>query len=107
MEIDEKKMLTILDSLYGQVVNGVPKVSKPVEELAKDYLIKADSTDKAVKELAKYQIAKCGTSGFVTGLGGLITLPAALPANVTSVLYIQLRLVAAVAYIGGFDIKSD
>ena len=106
-KLDEKRMVTILDELYGKVLNGVPKVSKPVDVLADDYLKKSSSPDKAAENLIKYQIAKCGTSGFITGLGGVITLPVAIPANVSSVLYIQLRMVSAIAYIGGFDIQSD
>lgn len=54
-----------------------------------------------------WQIAKCVTSGFVTGLGGLLTLPVAIPANLSSVLYVQLRMVAAIAYMGGYDVRSD
>lgn len=104
---NETQMVSILDELYAKVLNGVPKVSKPVESLANDYLIQDNSPEKAAKELIKYQIAKCGTSGFITGLGGLITLPVAIPANVSSVLYIQLRMIAAIAYMGGFDIQSD
>ena len=106
-KLDAANMVTILDELYGKVLDGVPKVSKPVDELANDYLEKNCDPEKAAKELVKYQIIKCGTSGFVTGLGGLITLPVTLPANVTSVLYIQLRMVAAIAYIGGLDVQSD
>lgn len=106
-KLDEKQMVTILDELYGKVLNGVPKVSKPVDELANDYLEKNNSAEKAAKELIKYQIAKCGTSGFITGLGGVVTLPVAIPANVSSVLYVQLRMVAAIAKMGGFDIQSD
>lgn len=106
-KLDEKQMVTILDELYGKVLNGVPKVSKPVVELANDYLEKNSSPEKAAKELVKYQIAKCGTSGFITGLGGIITLPIALPANISSVLYVQLRMIAAIAQMGGFDINSD
>ena len=61
----------------------------------------------AAKTLIRYQLAKCGTSGFLTGLGGIITLPVSIPANVGSVLYVQLRMIAAIAQIGGFDIHSD
>ncbi|MFC6477484.1 EcsC family protein [Pseudomonas asuensis] len=50
---------------------------------------------------------KAGTSGFVTGLGGVITLPVAIPANVASVLYVQLRMISAIAYLGGHDPKDD
>ena len=39
-KLDEKKILTVLDELYSKVLNGVPKISKPIEELAKDYLEK-------------------------------------------------------------------
>jgi len=65
-KMDEKRILMILDELYGKVLNGIPKVSKPVDELANDYLAKNNSPEKAAKELVKYQIAKCGTSGFIT-----------------------------------------
>lgn len=104
---DEKKMMVVLDEVYGKVIDGVPKVSKPVEDLAKDYLAKNLSPETAAKELIKYQIAKCGTSGFISGLSGALMLPVMLPANITSVLYVQLRMIAAIAYMGGFDIKSD
>lgn len=106
-KMDEKQIVTVLDELYGKVLNGVPKISKPVDELANDYIAKSDTPEKAAKELVKYQTAKCGTSGFLTGLGGIITLPVAIPANISSVLYVQLRMVAAIAHIGGFDIQSD
>lgn len=72
-----------------------------------DYLSKASSPDQAAKALANWQVMKCGTSGFVTGLGGLITLPVAIPANIGSVLYVQMRMIACIAKMGGYDIKSD
>lgn len=53
------------------------------------------------------QIIKCATSGFITGFGGLITLPITIPANVSSVLYVQMRMIACIAYMAGYDIKSD
>lgn len=52
-------------------------------------------------------MAKCTTSGFVTGLGGLITMPVAIPANISSVIYVQMRMIAAIAHIGGNDITDD
>ena len=54
-----------------------------------------------VIQIVNYQVAKCTTSGFVTGLGGLITLPVAIPANVSSVMYVQMRMIACLAYMGG------
>lgn len=68
---------------------------------------KNDSREKAAKQFVNYQVAKCTTSGFVTGLGGLITLPVAIPASVSSVMYVQLRMIACLAYMGGYDTNSD
>jgi len=107
-KINEEQMQTILSTLYKKSLNGIPKVSIPAQDLANDYLQKNhNSPDEATKSLIRYQIAKCGTSGFLTGLGGLITLPITIPANVSSVLYVQMRMIAAIACLGGFDPHSD
>ena len=52
-------------------------------------------------------VVKCTTSGFLNGFGGLIVLPVTLPANVTSVLYVQMRMIASVAYMAGLNVRSD
>jgi hypothetical protein len=57
--------------------------------------------------LIRWQNAKAGTSGFVTGLGGLLTLPVAIPANLASVLYIQIRMIAAIAHMGSYDLRDE
>jgi uncharacterized protein (DUF697 family) len=47
------------------------------------------------------------TSGFVTGLGGLLTLPFALPAGFAASWVIQARMAAAIARIYGHDLRSE
>ena len=103
----QNQIMELLDSLYEKSINGIPKVSLPIDALANDYISKNDSTEKAAKQFVNYQIAKCTTSGFITGLEGLITLPVAIPANVSSVMYVQMRMIACLAYMGGYDTNSD
>lgn len=105
--LTESKMLSILDYCYDKALNGIPMVSESTEELAKYYLDKYQSREKAVEELVSNQLMKCTTSGFVTGLGGVLTMPVTIPANISSVIYIQLRMITSIAYIGEYDIKSD
>lgn len=105
--MDQKEIISMLDTLYSKSVKGVPKVSQSIEIVANDYLRKSKTTDEAVHKFINGQITKCTTSGFLTGLGGLITLPIAVPANVTSVLYVQMRMIAGIAYMGGYNINSD
>ena len=90
MEMKQNQIMELLDSLYEKSINGIPKVSLPIDALANDYISKNDSTEKAAKQFVNYQIAKCTTSGFITGLEGLITLP-----------------IACLAYMGGYDTNSD
>ena len=105
--LTEKQWLDILDQIYAVTLNGVPKVSKPVSEFADEYLEKYKDSKLASKKLVNNQILKCTTSGFLTGLGGVLTIPIALPANITSVLYVQMRMIAAVAYLNGYDLNGD
>ena len=105
--INKKDIMLLLDKLYEQSVYGVAKVSPSVETLANGYLQKNINVEEAAKQFINYQIAKCTTSGFVTGLGGVITLPVAIPANVGSVLYVQMRMIACLAYMGKYDVNSD
>ena len=106
-KISQEEIMQLLDKLYDQSVQGIAKVSPPIEELANNYLEKDKNIETAAKKFIKYQIAKCTTSGFVSGLGGLITLPVAIPANVGSVMYVQMRMIACLAYMGGYDTDSD
>ena len=48
-----------------------------------------------------------GTSGFVTGLGGLLTLPVAIPANIASVAAIHFRLITRIAAGRGYDPQDE
>lgn len=91
---------------YDKAINGVPGLDSAIE-LAEDYLKEDGSLNSQVDSLIRWQNAKCATSGFVTNLGGLLTLPIAIPANMGSTLYVQLRMIAAIAYMGGYDLKDD
>lgn len=106
-KVSQEQVAELLNTLYDKSLNGIPKVSVPIEQLANDYLSKSPTVERAAKALIANQILKCTTSGFLTNLGGLITLPVAIPANISSVMYVQMRMVAALAQMGGYDTRSD
>lgn len=114
MEAKEKKhvitqedIMNLLDSCYEKCLNGIPKVSPSVEDMAADYLKKHKSTEEACRAMLRNQVAKCTTSGVITGFGGFITMPVAIPANVGSVIYVQMRMIACVAYMADYELNSD
>ncbi|OBZ32693.1 EcsC family protein [Megasphaera sp. DISK 18] len=104
--ITEEMMQNALSWAWDSSINGVPGSGTAVE-LANDYLKENENLESAIDSLVSWQVRKCGASGFITGLGGLATMPVAIPVNLGSTLYIQMRMVAAIAYMCGKDIHSD
>ena len=102
----EGKMIEVLDWAYDKAVNGVAGLDS-ASELAENYMSKGGSRVDQANSLIRWQNTKAGTSGFVTGFGGVITMPVTVPASISSVMYIQVRMIAAIAHIGGHDINDD
>lgn len=100
-------MMNLLDSLYSKCIQGIPMISSPIEKMADDYLQHNASVEDAAKDMINKQVIKCTTSGFITNLGGVITLPVTIPANVGSVMYVQMRMIACAAYMAGYDVHTD
>lgn len=105
-KLNQNLIMKGLEWGYEKALDG-GGVFETAYDLANDYQKEHKSIDEAVNSLINWQTAKCATSGFLTGIGGLITLPVAIPANISSVVYIQLRMIAAIAIMGGYDPKSD
>jgi hypothetical protein len=93
------------DWAYGKAVNGFPGL-EGAEDLAAGYAQRHASADDAVAALIKWQSGMAGIAGFLTGCGGFVALPVAIPANLASALYLQVRLIAAIAHLRGHDIHS-
>ncbi|HVH79749.1 MAG TPA: EcsC family protein [Stellaceae bacterium] len=93
------------DWAYRKAIDGIPGFTG-AEELAGEYAARHASLDDAAKALTATHARMAGVSGFATGCGGFVALPIALPANVASALYLQTRLVAAIAHLHGHDIRS-
>lgn len=100
------KMLQIIDWAYERA-NGDIVGLGTTEEMAKKYLEKEGSVTKAVDSMVRWQITAAATTGFVSSLGGLATMPLTLPANIAGVLAIQLRMIGAIAELGGFHEATE
>jgi len=98
--------MKVLDWAYDKVLNGVPGLDS-AGEIAQKYMAQEGTLHEKANSLIRWQNAKAGTSGFITGIGGLMTLPVAIPANLASVLYIQIRMIAAIAHLGGYNLRED
>jgi hypothetical protein len=79
---------------------------KSAKEMAQSSRLSSRSTDAAVTKVARNHVAKGGVGGFVTGVGGFLTMPIALPANVVEFYIGATRMVAAIADLRGYDVDD-
>lgn len=105
-DLTQGKIMQALDWAYDKAINGVPGLDS-AGEMAEEYLKGGGSLEDRVNSLIRWQNTKAGTSGFLSGLGGVLLMPVTIPANISSVIYVQVRMIAAIAKMGGHDLASD
>lgn len=96
----------VFDWAYNKALTGYVGADSAYQ-LGDNFLKEKGTLDKQVDKLIKWQLSKAAASGFLTGIGGFAFMPFSIPANVASVIYIQIRMISAIAYMGGHDLQSD
>lgn len=104
--ISQDDLIKTINTCYEKTMQGLPGV-KSSYDLADEYLAKYHDPKIAAERLINAQVKKCTTSGFVTGLGGLLTMAVAIPADLTACIFVQLQMISAIAVLGGYDPKDD
>jgi hypothetical protein len=107
-EPSASQALKVVNWITDKAISGAPPLSS-AEDLAKEYLIDSSypHNNDRVWALINWETTKNFTSGFVTGLGGLLTLPIAIPAAFGASWIIQARMSAAIAIIHGHSLQED
>jgi hypothetical protein len=105
-QVTQGKIMQVLDWGYEKAVVGVPGLDSAID-LADDYLSQSGRLIDKANSLIRWQNTKAATSGFLSGLPGILAMPVTVPANIASVIYVQLRMIAAIAHMGGHDVKDD
>jgi len=107
-ELTQGTLMKVLDWSYDKAVDGLPFPGfDSAIKMAEDYLNRPGNLEKQVDSLIGWQNPKAFVSGFVTGLGGLPLLPFTVSADITCVVYIHVRMIAAIAYMGDHDLHDD
>ncbi len=98
-------MVGALHWAYDRATAGLPGLGD-AEDVARRHLAKSGgSAERAIDDVIARHMRYAGAAGFFTNLGGILTLPVTVPANLASVLLIQLRMIAAIAILRGY--KAD
>lgn len=63
--------------------------------------------EEAVERVVRLHVAGGAVGGFVTGLGGFVTMPVAVPVNVAEFYVQATRMVGAIATLRGYDLREQ
>jgi uncharacterized protein (DUF697 family) len=62
--------------------------------------------DQAIHSVIETHVRLAGIQGFVTNLGGVVTLAVTIPANVAGLAILQCHMVATIAHLRGYDLDD-
>ena len=101
--------LKLFETVWAGVVSGASQWNpeKSCYDLAKEFQRSGRSAEDCVQGFIDWQTAKAGAGGFVLGLPGIMTSAVSIPADLTMTTYIQLRMVAVIALLRGWDVKAN
>lgn len=107
-QVNDSTLMQVATWLTDTAVDGIGPLSSSAD-LAGEYLMDADypDNDSRVDSLINWETSKNFGTGFLTGLGGFITLPITLPTGLAAAWAVQARMVGAIAAVYGHSLKSE
>jgi uncharacterized protein (DUF697 family) len=79
----------------------------PAADAAEKQLAEQDGdVERAIGELIENHASLAAAQGFVTNVGGLVTMAATIPMNITGMALLQCRMVAGIAHLRGYDLTD-
>lgn len=97
---------TFVREALNRAIHGVGRVPGAISVAESQVREHRGNRDKAIKSLIEHHAAYAGAQGFVTNLGGLMTMPVTVPANIGGLALVQCRLIAAIAHVRGYDLTD-
>jgi uncharacterized protein (DUF697 family) len=96
----------VLRRMVEVAIDGSGRLPSARTTAARHLARYSGSVDEAIEALIDTHVGLGSAQGFVTNLGGLALLPVAVPANLTGVAVVQVRMVAAIAHLRGYDVDD-
>ncbi len=97
----------IVHQALDRAVRGVGPLDGAAEAAEKECAAQDGDREAAVKELIEDHVRLAGAQGFMTNIGGLVTMTVTVPANITGLALVQCRMVAAIVHVRGYDLADQ
>lgn len=89
-----------------RAVDGVGPLASAAKVADKHLATHEGVVERAVRSLIDDHVRLAGAQGFLTNIGGLVTATVAVPANISGLAVLQLRMVAGIAHLRGYDLTD-
>jgi uncharacterized protein (DUF697 family) len=76
-------------------------------EVARRHLARRRDVDLAIRDVLDQHVRLAGAQGFVANVGGVAVMAIAIPANLAGVGLLQVRMVAAIQHLRGYDVNDS
>lgn len=96
----------LVSNILSVGVDGAGRF-KGAREIAEEHRAHHVDVEVAIAKVIATHARIVTATGFATGLGGIATLPVAIPTDIAMFYAYAGRCAAAVAYLRGYDIESD
>jgi hypothetical protein len=90
----------------NRAIDGIGPLAPAADAADKQLREQRGDVERAIHEVIENNVRIAGAQGFVTNVGGLVTMAVAIPANVTGLAIIQCRMVAGIAHLRGHDLTD-
>lgn len=93
-------------AVLDRAIDGVSRLPAAAKS-ADDALAKnSGDVDGAVHDLIENHVRMAGAQGFVTNLGGFVSMAVLIPTNIAGLALVQCHLVAGIAHLHGYDLAD-
>jgi len=89
-----------------RAIRGVGPFDGAAEAAEKQLDEQHGDVDKAIREVIENHVRLAGAQGFLTNIGGLVTMAVTVPTNITGLALIQCRMVAGILHLRGYDLAD-
>jgi hypothetical protein len=95
-----RRVLEVAIDGYGRLPGAKTLAAKHLQR-------HSGSVDDAIDSIIEAHIRLASAQGFATNIGGIAAVAIAVPANLVGVAVLQVRMVAAIAHLRGYDVNDN
>ena len=90
----------------ARALNGIGPLPAAAAAADKQLAEQNGDVEDAIHEVIENHVRLSAGQGFLTNVGGLVTMAATIPANIGGLAVLQCRMVAGIAHLRGYDLDD-